>query len=180
MPKPKRPAPPAPIVLEMPPLPRLAGDGCDWSGTVSLSSWRTVVPLQIAGEEGRLPSPSHLAAFSYLMEHERAIAAVVRRALLRDARRVTARLSPIDGVRPVKTEADLRRRLRLTRVFLHDQSLAGVAYCGLTFRCDWDDEHGAGVLLHRRRVVRAGDAQLATHPGVMKADADRHGSTSRR
>ena len=36
-----------------------------------------------------------------------------------------------------------------------------MAYLGLAFHCTWDEEHGAGVLLHGSRVVNVGETDTA-------------------
>jgi hypothetical protein len=44
---------------------------------------------------------------------------------------------------------------------MHGVAKAGHAYVGLELGCTWDEEHGAGVLLHKGRVVEVGQADTS-------------------
>ena len=44
----------------------------------------------------------------------------------------------------------------LASVHVLDVANAGVAYVGFELGCDWDDEHGAGVMTHKTRIVSFG------------------------
>lgn len=61
----------------------------------------------------------------------------------------------------------------LTTVHVLSASLDGKAYVGFELGCDWDEEHGAGVLLHGKRVVDVGHASVSFHEGDAGADARR-------
>ena len=57
--------------------------------------------------------------------------------------------------------AAMRNLFGLGAVHVMPVSKDGVAYVGLECGCEWDEEHGFGVLLHQARVVAAGQADDA-------------------
>ncbi len=61
----------------------------------------------------------------------------------------------------IRRRGDLRDVMMLTVIHILDVARAGQSYFGLQFECDWDDEHGAGLLMHRRRVIAFGQADVA-------------------
>ena len=56
---------------------------------------------------------------------------------------------------------DMRRLVSFEGLFVWYRSKDGVAYTGYSFSCAWDNEHGAGVIVHEDRVVEVGDAATA-------------------
>lgn len=103
-----------------------------------------------------VPTDAQRAAFIFLMENEKSNGHVALRALYRYAQQRIANW-PFDeddeeGPAP---------------------KLAGMAYFGLEFGCVWDEEHCAGGLMHKKRIVRVGEASESFHGGEASADAKR-------
>jgi hypothetical protein len=73
----------------------------------------------------------------------------------------------------VRAVTDLHRLLTLGEVTVHPVDVAGVPYVGVQFEARWDDEHGAGVLLHGLRVVDVGLADTAYLLWIAERDARR-------
>lgn len=48
-----------------------------------------------------------------------------------------------------------------SRNYVRLDAADGLAYIGLQLGCDWDDEHGLGIVLHGTRVVEIGEADIA-------------------
>ena len=46
-------------------------------------------------------------------------------------------------------------------------------YVGYEFGCEWEDEHGLGVLMHGTRVVDVGFADTAILLWIAEADAEK-------
>jgi len=55
----------------------------------------------------------------------------------------------------------MRKHVGVGIVHMHSIAKAGHAYIGLELGCTWDEEHGAGVLLHKSRVVDVGQADAS-------------------
>jgi hypothetical protein len=77
-----------------------------------------------------------------------------------------------EAFRAIADEDDLRRNVGLYAVNIHQVSSDGVPYVGYEFGCQWDDEHGAGVLMHGTRLVEVGSADAALLLWMAKRDAD--------
>jgi hypothetical protein len=61
----------------------------------------------------------------------------------------------------IKTPAKMRKNVGLGTLHMFDIAKTGVAYFGLELGCTWDDEHGAGVVLLKNRVVAVGQADTS-------------------
>jgi hypothetical protein len=55
----------------------------------------------------------------------------------------------------------LRNSIGLSQVHVLPYESDGLAYVGLELGCDWDEEHGLGVVMHGTRVVAIDEAQIA-------------------
>ena len=53
---------------------------------------------------------------------------------------------------------------------MHPIAKDGFAYIGLELGCTWDEEHGAGVLLHCGRIVDIGQADMSFNSHAAIAD----------
>jgi hypothetical protein len=58
----------------------------------------------------------------------------------------------------------LRALIALSYVHVLAETKDGLCYIGCQFRCEWDGEHGLGVMTHRGEVVEVGQAETAFCP----------------
>lgn len=72
----------------------------------------------------------------------------------------------------VLDEGDLKRNVGLFAVCIHQLDTNGVPYIGYEFGCEWEEEHGLGVLMHGSRVVEVGFADTAGTLWRAESDAD--------
>lgn len=65
----------------------------------------------------------------------------------------------------LQSPADLKALIGLSTVHIGDVEKDGFAYLGFEFGCDWEEEHGLGVMTHKDRIIEVGDAEtaFATH-----------------
>ncbi len=49
----------------------------------------------------------------------------------------------------------------LNQIHILSYAKDGVAYIGFEFGCNWDEEHGFGILMHKERIVEIGSAHLS-------------------
>lgn len=63
--------------------------------------------------------------------------------------------------------------IEMVRWVIAPQSANRLPYFGITFRCTWDEEHGAGVLMHGTRVVEIGGVDTAILLWMAKENAER-------
>lgn len=71
----------------------------------------------------------------------------------------------------VQSPAHLRRLIGLHDIHVHGLIKDGIPYVGYEFGCDWDDEHGLGVLMHGNRAVEIGHADCSFTVWVARRDA---------
>lgn len=171
--------------LDHPPFPSLTWEHYFWVADMMLPSW---AGFQVDHEEGQpaarrtrrtlddrparlhvsptdtdartAPTAEQVKAFQYLLDNEASVAAAVAHALVQycpgDA---------YDGDDPVLWEVnavdDLRPLVRLSCIHVLDVVEDGEACVGFEFACAWGEEHGAGVVTHRGRVIATGQADCS-------------------
>jgi hypothetical protein len=175
--------------LNLPPFPPLNWDSPFWDGKLKLPSWvgfRTSrrrrpsdgtvcvnVTAQDADDETP-PTQGQVQAFQHLLDNEATVAATVLQALFecypddKDAYeefREGATLPDIDD------PAGMREVIRLANVHVLNVFKGGAAYIGFELACAWDEEHGAGVMTHRGRVVEVGQADTSFLEWIAEDDA---------
>lgn len=62
----------------------------------------------------------------------------------------------------VKTIDDVKNTISIDVIHILGQSKDDIGYLGFSGRCPWDPEHGFGVVMHRDRVVKIEDADVAS------------------
>jgi hypothetical protein len=152
-------------------------DGKPSDGTVSLE-----VPRLGDTDDAnpRPPAPEFVAAYQHFKENGQTIKETVLAALLVQYVPLRARWLEND---PDLTDEDLpvidsidqmKDHVGLGIVHLLPVAKHGMAYIGLELGCTWDEEHGAGVLLHGSRVVAvgAGDEAFNEHPCLVDGGED--------
>lgn len=140
----------------------------------------------------RRPSPEQIAAYSYLVAHESSVTRAVLARILRayprlratyhkdydiDAREKRVYADELDelfdDLRPlpvIKRARDLRRVMGVAWIHVLDVAKDGLAYIGFELGCSWDDEHGAGVMTHKARVVDFGYADTSFLDWIAEKD----------
>lgn len=158
--------------LTCPPFPPLIWDDYWWKTEIILPSWkdyqtwrwRTVhpypdigggrSPLKISvpnGDDPPAPGPAQVTAYKTLLKHESALHKSVLKAIFKS-------LSSVDAETPeLDTPEQLRDHLCLTSVGIMETALDDSAYLRFGFECEWDPEHGLGVLTHKKRIVGVGE-----------------------
>lgn len=126
-------------------------------------------------DENSVLTDMHLAAYNYLVEHQKEIESNVLKAMASaypewqvdygyDA-------DEIEEYMPnIQEEKDLLKLINLSNVYLINEYKDGIAYLGLEFECTWDDEHGLGVMMYKDRVVDIGHNDVATTSWIAEVD----------
>ena len=65
---------------------------------------------------------------------------------------------------------DIRPMIGLRSAFIHKFAKDNLPYIGIEFKCLWDDEHMAGVMLNGSRVVEAGAGDTASLDWIAERD----------
>lgn len=80
---------------------------------------------------------------------------------------------------PVVIDDDeLRENIGLYAINVHQVDADGVPLVGYEFGCEWEQEHGLGVLMHGTRVVDVGSADTAFLLWIAEEDAKTIGARS--
>jgi hypothetical protein len=189
--------------LDQPPFPPLRRREYHWTGRVTLNSWAEfqsrlgpygsstssaagdgTVRLSIVAASGP-PTSEQAAAYEYLLVHQDAIrdtlvAAILEEyPLLRQNALGGGSIDPVDMPEQISPD-DLKSRVGLAVIHVLSVAKDGVAYTGFEFGCNWDEEHGLGVMMHRGRVVefpengigKVNGADLASEDWLAEEDAN--------
>ena len=130
------------------------------------SRGRVAVSMKTRFDRLAAPHPSQIAAYRWLKDHEAEVASALREAAFAyypGARAEWLQFYPDEASSlPVLTApADLARVMGLHDVHVLATAKDGIAYIGFEFGCNWDDEHGFGVMTHKDRVIAVGLAHTA-------------------
>lgn len=66
-----------------------------------------------------------------------------------------------DLVPEINCFADFKNVLGLSTIHVLNSNKDDFSYIGYELGCDWDDEHGLGVMMHKDRVVEIGQADTS-------------------
>lgn len=75
-----------------------------------------------------------------------------------------------DLVPDIDSIEDFRNVIGLSIIHVLDSNKDGFAYLGYELGCDWDDEHGLGVMMHKDRVVEIGPAETSFNSRITYKD----------
>lgn len=141
-------------------IPELAGFRIPPSGKRRASSF----DVSVVAENREEPSGEQAKAYTWLLAHEASVCRKVVRAIvvyyswLRQKER--AWFDDCD-CHEVKTGDDLRELMEFQGLHVCRDHFHGTGLLGFSFACEWDEEHGLGVLTHRSRIIDVGQAEVA-------------------
>jgi len=175
-----------PTILTMPPFPPLVWDGSAWGGRIPLNSWKgfqtrlgayesvsadtpsdgivcvCVEPAEPPPTETsrkQPPSATQADANRDFVDCERAIHDRIVQAVVEFYNSVVDTYIEyrVPDLPPALDSPDqLRGLIGLNFVHVLAEEKDGVCYIGCQFGCEWDEEHGLGVMTHGGDVVEVG------------------------
>ena len=182
-----------PIDLQQAPFGKLTFAAYFWQGEAVLKSWAGFqthvgvhgsrpsngkITLMIApprgGGEVRAPGKEQVAAFEYVKEQEEELTNAVLAAIFKEypkLRREYGASSDEERLPEIKRPEELKKLIQPGSLHILDVARGGSAYVGFDFECNWDEEHGLGVMTHGLRIVKIGiadasfDEQVAVRDG---------------
>ena len=107
----------------------------------------------------KISSPAQVAGIQYLVEHSEIVKVSLLRGLLS--------MFPIwneiyeEYLPDVSDIGKFKDVIGLSYLHVLSAEKDGFAYIGFELGCTWDEEHGAGVLMHKDRVVEVGQADTS-------------------
>jgi hypothetical protein len=167
-------------ILSMPPFPPLRWRDPGWAGRIVLGSWADfqsrlgayagrspgtapagTVRLRIAAPSAdppTPPTPGQVAAYAYLLANEDAIRDALVAAIFEEYPKIRQKVlrdgtADPTAIPELSSPGDLKDLVGLAVIHVLRVEKDGAAYAGFEFGCDWDEEHGLGVMMHRGRIV---------------------------
>jgi hypothetical protein len=140
--------------------------------------------VTVAGSDRLAPTTEQANAFQYLREHGLAIRdAILANVFAQYPQFREEYLDALDeededfpeiaaAVLVLDRPDQLAGLMGLGNVFLLTEARDGVGYVGFEFGCEWESEHGLGVLTHRARIIDVGQAPTAFDGRAAEADAE--------
>lgn len=112
-----------------------------------------------------IPTPAQREGFVYLQKNAEPLREKMLQALLavypqwRESY-VDFLGDEADEMMPViKSPSDFKRLIGLSTVHILSVEKNGFAYVGFEFGCNWDEEHGLGIMSHMDRIFDVGSAE---------------------
>jgi hypothetical protein len=187
-----------PDVYDQPPFPRMEWKQGDWEAEVILPEWAGfqsrrgwycgvnspdpsdgTVRLRVIRPAGKVtpPSAEQVAAYRHLRESGPQVRDALLAAIF--AEYPTFREEYLDSydkddderVPALERPDQLRSLMGLGNLFVLTEHRDGMAYVGFEFGCEWESEHGLGVMTHGTRVIDIGQAPDAFQPHAARKDA---------
>ncbi len=75
-----------------------------------------------------------------------------------------------DLVPEINSVSDLKNFIGLSIIHIMESDKDGFAYIGYELGCDWDHEHGIGVMMHKDRVIEIGQADTSFNTWITYKD----------
>ena len=104
-------------------------------------------------------SAAQVASIHHLVEHAESI----RDSLLKGLLDIFPSWKEVYGeyLPDVSDVSQFKDVIGLSYLHILSAEKDGFAYIGFELGCSWDDEHGAGVLMHKERVIEVGQADTS-------------------
>ena len=111
----------------------------------------------VAGEN--LIKEEHINAYKYLVENQTRIKEEIIRSLVKE--------------RPeVSNPEELKNLIGLSSIHLLNVKKDKTAYVGYELGCEWDDEHGLGVMTYKDRIIKIGGADYSILSWIAEDDLE--------
>lgn len=107
----------------------------------------------------KICSPAQVAAIKYLLENSELIQASLLNGLL--AKFPAWKEIYDDGLPDVSGISQFKDIIGLSYLHVLSAEKDGYAYIGFELGCTWDEEHGAGVMMNKDRVIEVGQADTS-------------------
>jgi hypothetical protein len=125
------------------------------------------VPIVFA-PEGRGTDPltkSELAMLDWFEDHHTRVSRAAVSAILDwcspAARHRREEFGWGDGFPVISSADDLKSQIGVYKIYIHNLSDQNIPYIGFEMGCNWEEEHGLGVLMHGTRCAEVGHADSA-------------------
>ena len=144
----------------------------------SLPSDGTVSLVFAPEDRGIEPLDSReLQLLAWFEEHEKVVSEQVKKTIIcwcsPDYPERLRKFDLDEALPIIRNENDLQKYIGILSINIHQIDREGIPYIGYEFGCDWEEEHGLGVLMHGARAVEVGFADTAILLWIAEKDAQR-------
>ncbi len=174
--------------LDFPPFPKMKWNGFPWRFEMTFPTWKgrrivgtgsdrtngkATVNIEFPGQS---PFSAQASAYEFIVRNEASLSTRLLTELFKRYKQDRVELHP-------KNDDDLRElmpRVKAKEGMLTVYSLSGVhilptakskyAYVGFAFHCEYDIEHGVGIMTHKKRIIAVGGADHAFLQWIAEAD----------
>lgn len=128
-----------------------------------------------------IPSPEQIQALQFVFENEQLVGTNILNAVLeiypeqrrifRQAYGYSSEMSEEEkddfeeeygfDVPEISNPEELKAIIKLHTIHIKSTARDGLAYMGYEFECNWDEEHGLGVMTHGSRVIEVEQAEVS-------------------
>ena len=159
-----------------------------WRGRIELESWNRFFgcdkcfELNIGGDEKtEFVENKHKMAYEYVVSNQKKLLERVLSKLLVDYKDLqNAYGYEEDELAELMPEVininDFGELLLPKRVYSLNVEMENMSYFGFHFECNWDDEHGIGVMMHKDRIIKMGNSECAFLTWIARQDINQLGS----
>lgn len=155
-----------------------------WEAEIQLESWNEFydetlkLTLNVGGETGvDKVAEVHERAYHYLMANQKQLLEVIFNEVYKHYATWQDEYG-YDEEEKVLYMPDLHSSHELKKlmfpetIFIMDVELGQMPYIGVSFNCEWDEEHGMGIMLHKDRVVDVGGQDTAFTNWIAEGDRE--------
>jgi hypothetical protein len=166
-------------------------DGHFWAGETVLPAWagfqersgiysgrssakpsdgKVLVSVRTATDANNpptLPTKEQELAFHFLRDNGELLRDKVTKAIFDEYPKLRDTFADLLGedlettMPALRDPSDLKRLIGLSTVHISSEAKDGIAYVGFELGCDWEKEHGLGVITHKDRIIEVGDSETA-------------------
>lgn len=176
--------------LSFPPFPKMFWDGYRWSFQMRFPLWkghqiidagrrRTTGKAKVhVMLSGQAPSEEQASTYRFLLDNESTMASKLLTELFKRYKRDRSELEPDEDddeelarrMPRLTSKEDMVSIYELSQVHILPIAKQKAAYVGFEFGCEYDLEHGVGIMTHRKRVVASGGADHAFLEWIAERD----------
>ena len=118
-----------------------------------------VIIRGVAVDYVKLYSQSQASAIKYLIDNQTKVRDTLLTSLLNEYPKMKEIYE--DNIPNISDINDYKDLIGLSTLHVLDSEKDDIAYLGFEFGCNWDEEHGTGVVMHKDRIISIGQATEA-------------------
>lgn len=154
-------------------IPKIIKTEWNYEGSVSLHGWEKVfqkrqnIFLNIGGDAIVVSLERfHVNGYDYLIKNQEAILQVI----ITEVYNYYCETYKDYITSDIQNEEDIISNIMPEGIYIHNIEKGGIPYIGYEFSCKWDEEHGVGILLHKKSKVSIGEGDTAVLSWLIEDD----------